>query len=129
MLLARHFLDRLGGGADIQLTRGAEGLIKEYPWPGNVRELENAIERAVILEAGRGVMTAETFSFLKIPSASGMGGAGFRVPADGISLEALEKDLVRQALEISGNNQAAAARLLGLTRAKFRVLMKQTREG
>jgi DNA-binding NtrC family response regulator len=93
-----------------------------------VRELANAIERAVILEAGQGVMTAETFSFLKMPRASGAGGPGFRVPADGISLEALEKDLVRQALEISRYNQAAAARLLGLTRAKFRVLMKQARE-
>jgi DNA-binding NtrC family response regulator len=129
VLLARHFLDQLSGGAAIQLTRGAEGVIKAYPWPGNVRELENAMERAVILEAGREVMTAETFSFLQTPSASGIGDARFTVPAKGISLEALEKDLVRQALEISGDNQAAAARLLGLTRAKFRVLMKQAKEG
>ena len=129
VLLVKHFLDQLGDGADIQLTRGAMRVLKEHPWPGNVRELANAIERAVILEAGQGVMTAETFSFLKMPRASGAGGPGFRVPADGISLEALEKDLVRQALEISRYNQAAAARLLGLTRAKFRVLMKQAREG
>jgi DNA-binding protein Fis len=40
----------------------------------------------------------------------------------------MEKDLVRQALEVSQNNQTAAARLLGLTRAKFRVLMKGRRE-
>ncbi len=128
VLLAKHFLEQLGDGADIPLTRGAMRVLKEYPWPGNVRELANAIERAVILEAGQGVMTAETFSFLKMPRASGAGGPGIRVPADGISLEALEKDLVRQALEISRYNQAAAARLLGLTRAKFRVLMKQVRE-
>jgi len=37
----------------------------------------------------------------------------------------MEKDLVRQALEVSRNNQTAAARLLGLTRSKFRVLMKE----
>jgi DNA-binding protein Fis len=41
----------------------------------------------------------------------------------------LEKDLVRQALKASGDNQTAAAKLLGLTRAKFRVLMKQAKNG
>ena len=37
----------------------------------------------------------------------------------------MERDLVKEALRLSGNNQTAAAKLLGLTRAKFRVLMKQ----
>ena len=32
-------------------------------------------------------------------------------------VETLQKDLVRQALEITGENQSAAAKLLGLTRA------------
>jgi DNA-binding protein Fis len=45
-----------------------------------------------------------------------------KLPPEGISLEDLEIDLVKQALELSGDNQSAAARKLGLTRAKFRVL-------
>ena len=43
---------------------------------------------------------------------------------EGINLEALQKKLVRQALDMSGNNQTKAAELLGMTRAKFRVLLK-----
>ncbi len=32
--------------------------------------------------------------------------------------------LVKQALEAAGNNQTTAAKLLGLSRSKFRVLLK-----
>jgi DNA-binding NtrC family response regulator len=52
-------------------------------------------------------------------------GATFSLPPEGIDLEEIEKDLTRQALEFAENNQSAAARLLGLSRAKFRVLLKQ----
>jgi DNA-binding protein Fis len=44
-------------------------------------------------------------------------------------MEELEKQLVTQALEAAGNNQTAAAKLLGITRAKFRVLMKRVKKG
>lgn len=125
ILLARYFLRRFDDGTEIQLTDGAVRVLKEYTWPGNVRELANAIERAVILARGRGVITGETISFLKTSFAIGTKGAGFQLPPEGVSLEAMEKSLVRQALEATGNNQTAAAKLLGLTRAKFRVLMKQ----
>jgi len=39
-----------------------------------------------------------------------------RIPADGLSLEALEKELILQSLERAAGNKSAAARLLGLTR-------------
>jgi two-component system, NtrC family, response regulator AtoC len=42
------------------------------------------------------------------------------LPQDGISLEALERDLVVQALERTRFNQTRAARLLGLSRATLR---------
>ena len=104
---------------------GAARLLKEYRWPGNVRELANAMERAVILATDRGGITRETLSFLKTPAGAGAGSVGFHLPSEGISLEKLETSLVRQALEACNDNQTAAARLLGLTRAKFRILMKQ----
>jgi len=67
-------------------------------------------------------------SFLKTASAAANGRGGFRLPPDGVSLEYLEHSLVRQALDMTGNNQTAAAKLLGLTRAKFRVLLRQSIE-
>jgi DNA-binding NtrC family response regulator len=123
--LAKHFLRRFAGSKDIQLKDGAVNLLTGYPWPGNVRELANAVQRAVILGGEKGSITGDALSFLRRTPRGKSSDSTFHLPSRGISLETLEKDLVRQALDISGNNQTAAANLLGLTRAKFRVLMKQ----
>lgn len=130
LLLARHFLRRLEGGLDkTQFSSGALRVLKEYTWPGNVRELANAVERAMILAQGKGTITSETLSFLETTPPISTGLAGFRLPPEGILLEEIEKDMVRQALETCKDNQTAAARYLGLTRAKFRVLLNQTKKG
>jgi DNA-binding NtrC family response regulator len=122
--LAGHFLRKTSDSREMRLTDGALRVLQAYPWPGNVRELANAMERVKILDPGDGVVTAEMLSFLR-PGSCGQGEAGnFRLPPDGIYLETLQKDLVKQALEMTGENQSAAAKLLGLTRAKFRVLVK-----
>jgi len=123
--LSGHFLERFDRGRGIHLTEGAIRVLMEYPWPGNVRELANVMERSVILAQDRGAITVETLSFLRTASSSANSRGVFRLPPEGISLEDVELDIVRQALEMSGNNQTAAAKLLGLTRAKFRVLLRQ----
>jgi DNA-binding NtrC family response regulator len=123
--LARHFLKRVSGGLEVDLTEGAQRVLMEHTWPGNVRELANAMERAVILAAGKSVITAQDLSFIKQSIRPPTESKTFQLPPEGISLEDLEKDLAKQALAASNYNQSAAAKLLGLTRAKFRVLMKQ----
>jgi DNA-binding NtrC family response regulator len=129
ILLARHFVRRLEGGFDkTQFSNGALRVLKEHTWPGNVRELANAIERAMILARGTGKITSEILSFLKTSQPLRAGHAGFRLPPEGISLEEIQKDMVRQALETCRDNQTAAARFLGLTRAKFRVLLIQVKK-
>lgn len=125
--LVAHFLKKNRNNADIQLTEGAVSTLKKYHWPGNIRELANVIERAIILAGDQNVITAETLSFLKPAQPSSGASNGFKLPPEGIMLEEVEKDWVRQALELSGDNQTLAAKLLGLTRAKFRVLLKQVR--
>jgi len=122
--LAKHFLSKMTGG-QTPLTEGAGRVLCEYAWPGNVRELENVMERAMIL-AGGDAITAHTLSFLRTELRDDRGPAPFSIPSEGISLEEMEKELVRQALASAQNNQSAAARLLGLTRAKFRVLLRRT---
>ena len=130
ILLARHFLRFLEGNlAGTELAGGALRVLKEYPWPGNVRELSNAIERAMILARGAGKITSETLSFLETGRPQAAGQAVFQIPPEGVSLEEMEKEIVRQALETCKDNQTAAARFLGLTRAKFRVLLKQIKNG
>jgi DNA-binding protein Fis len=51
-----------------------------------------------------------------------------QLPAGGIPLQKVQISLVKQALDAAGNNQTTAAKLLGLSRSKFRVLLKNMDE-
>jgi DNA-binding NtrC family response regulator len=127
--LARYFLEKMAPrGRNRKLLPEAEKILNEYDWPGNVRELSNAIERALIIADPKGGIGAASLSFLQTSASACLNGAAYQISPDGISLEKVERDFVRQALSAAGNNQTAAARLLGLSRAKFRVLLKQLEE-
>ena len=52
-------------------------------------------------------------------------GSLFKLPQQGISLAATERDFIRQALEMSGGNQVRAAKLLGISRDVIRYRMKK----
>jgi DNA-binding NtrC family response regulator len=89
--------------------------LDRHPWPGNIRELRNAVERAVIL-AEHDMLTLDDFA---LPSPS-IVRTGFKLPADGVNVDELERSLVEQALERSGGNQTRAGALLGLNRDQIR---------
>jgi len=127
LLLARAFLKKYARemGKPVQnFSRDAQALLLHYRWPGNIRELENVIERAIILTDGDTLQADALPGELRATEAPGAttpdGSRKFTLPQDGISLDALEKDLVVQALERTRFNQTRAARLLGLTRATLR---------
>ncbi len=128
--LAEYFARKFRNRPDdtMLFTQGAKRILMEHTWPGNVRELANAIERAVIL-AGDNAITAEDLAFLRPHSLGSSTASLWKLPPEGIKLEDLEKDLIKQALQLTSNNQSAAARLLGLTRSKFRTRLKQLEEG
>jgi transcriptional regulator with GAF, ATPase, and Fis domain len=127
--LAEYFLKKLDMiVSSPRLDETAVECLLNYSWPGNVRELANALERAVIHSGDTGVITGETLSFLTASFLPRTDQKGFQLPARGINLEELENDLVRQAVERAGNNQTEAARLLGVTRGKFRTMMKQSKK-
>ena len=124
--LAEHFLSRCAesmGMPDVKISKEAQNMLFRFSWPGNIRELENAIERAVILSEG-GVIGTEHFNFLTINKEEKLSD-GFLLSEEGLKLEDLELELVKQSLERANNNQTEAARLLGLTRGKFRILVKR----
>ena len=124
--MAEHFIQKFRERPDTEtlLTQGAKRVLMEHTWPGNVRELANALERAIIL-AGEGPVTSEHLSFLRNNKMQGNNTTNWELPHNGLSLEDLERDLIRQAMEVTSNNQSAAARLLGLTRSKLRTRVKQ----
>ncbi len=114
ILLANHFAEKFSRehGKDIRrISPPAVRMLMAHDWPGNVRELENCMERAVILSTG------ETVHAYHLPpnlqsSASAEEAAGASLTA---TLEAIEREILREALEESGGNIAKTAERLGVT--------------
>ncbi len=86
-----------------------------WRWPGNVRELENVIERMVVLSAGE-VIGVEDLAENMRRVEPARGSILLELPAEGISLEGVEKELLLRALERSNWNQTQAARYLDISR-------------
>jgi transcriptional regulator with GAF, ATPase, and Fis domain len=123
LTLIESFLQELGaaiGRPPAGLSREAREKMLAYSWPGNVRELRNAVERAVILCEG-GLITSEHLPIAldTIPSPPPRAAAPASLPASGLHLDEVEKDLVEKALAQARYNKSKAARLLGLTRAQL----------
>jgi len=113
ILLADHFIEKYSKRHKrkiVRLSTPAIDLLMAYHWPGNVRELENAIERAVLLADGE-VIHAR----LLPPSLQMARPEEARSGPLEAQIEALEKELIIDALKVSRGNRAAAARLLGIT--------------
>ena len=110
-LLASHFLARLAARYRKRLT-GFEPAAMEsllaHRWPGNVRELEHAIERAVLMATGDEIRAGD----LGLRA-----GAGAAASLDEMSLEEVERILIRKALDRHGGNVSQAAEALGLSRS------------
>jgi two-component system NtrC family response regulator len=86
-----------------------------YSWPGNIRQLENTIERMVVLCRGDEITLADLPSFLR-PSPLPESPRNNMRLMDGMTLDAVEKELILQALRKCNWNQSQAANHLGLTR-------------
>jgi len=100
--------------------QGAEGHLKTHAWPGNVRELRNVVERAMLFSRGNRLQTADLLIELGYRPGLGRRAGAFRLPADGVDLQSVEEDLVRQALARTGGNQRKAAALLSISRDQLR---------
>jgi DNA-binding NtrC family response regulator len=126
--LTLHFIARFNGemGREVrEIHPEAQACLTEYAWPGNVRELRNVLERALILASGPVLhvehLPPEVGARVPPPEKA----APMALPAEGVSLEEVERDLVRQALDATGGNQVRAARLLGISRDALRTRMKK----
>jgi two-component system NtrC family response regulator len=119
--LAAHFLKK-GGYEGMRFAPEAMHRMMAYEWPGNVRQLENIVERSALMADGDVIEAGDLPSHvaggagLAGEGQSGGGSALFVLPDDGIHLESLEEDLIRQAIRKADGNKTRAAQLLGITR-------------
>jgi transcriptional regulator with GAF, ATPase, and Fis domain len=117
-MLASYFLERAATTyqkAITGFTPEALAALSRYNWPGNIRELQNVVERAVLLASGP-VIRPEHLSDLAVSD----------VPPQHLGTLIRQEKLrrVEAALVQSGGNQAAAARLLGISPSNLARLMK-----
>ncbi len=126
--LVRFFIEKFAhvhGVGSEAVTKGALKKLAEYSWPGNVRELANVVERVMILKAGGLPMTSDDLRFISIgDERDEIEDNLFSIPPTGIDYDEIQKNIVQQALDMTAGNQSRAARLLGLSRARFRTLLK-----
>jgi len=121
--LVAHFLNKLGKKEDA-IAGNALELLTKYRWQGNVRELENVIERSLIMSNTDKITDQDLPPHVKnVPS---LGASGpFEIPDDGLSLEEVEKKLIKNALNKAGGNKSKAAKFLGITRRKLYSMMER----
>jgi Nif-specific regulatory protein len=114
LLLANFFAEKFSkdNHKDIRrISTPAIDMLMSYHWPGNVRELENCIERAVLLSNDDVLHGHYLPPTLQTAEASGTVHRG-TLPD---TLDAVEHELIVEALKNSRGNKAKAARTLGIS--------------
>lgn len=95
--LVRYFTERLGAQAGLtarKFDEAAVARLQRRSWPGNIRELRNAVERLLILAAGRLVTPADVERLLPPEE----GGEVSILPAEPQTFETFKQDAERQFL-------------------------------
>lgn len=112
--LANYFLEkysRQNNKSVVRISTPAIDMLMVYRWPGNVRELENVIERAVLLSQDGVVHGFHLPPTLQTAEASGTTPKGTMQEA----IDAMEREMIVEALKSNRGIMAKAARQLGLT--------------
>jgi transcriptional regulator with PAS, ATPase and Fis domain len=124
-IIARHFLAHETRDRQRPKTFSDDAIaaLLVHRWPGNVRELKNVVERAAILCGESPVVRAEhlmiqrrTARVAASSDAKADSIGEIQIPPGGKLLEDIEREAVALTLQLTGGNQAAAARLLGISR-------------
>jgi DNA-binding NtrC family response regulator len=135
--ITRYFLDKFSRKFRKEFTGlapDAAQTLEQHNWTGNVRELSNLVERAVLLGNGT-LLTLDLLGLDDVTPPTLPPVSQDRHPlltaltADGIDIESIihtiEKSYFEQALTLSKGNTSKAAKLLNLSRDKFRYRHKR----
>ncbi len=119
-LLAQNFLRRFAqenGKEGLGFDQDALKALVRHGWPGNIRELENRVKRAVIMAEGKKItpQDLELTEISPIPAGSSLKEAR----------EAVEREMIHQALRKYSGKIAPAAAELGISRPTLYELMEK----
>lgn len=89
--------------------------LEAHSWPGNVRELENVVERLIVFSPGEEADMECLPAEILAPTLT-IGRAAISLPPEGVSLAALEREVIAEALQRTGGNQTRAAQFLHISR-------------
>jgi DNA-binding NtrC family response regulator len=106
---AKHSKNVKGVGTEVM------DIFMSHTWPGNIRELRNVLERSAIMcEKDLITRACLPVEFGKTPAKgpSDLGGIKFPI---GTTVDAMERELILQTLNATGNNKTRAADLLGIS--------------
>ncbi len=123
LLLAHSFLQEETRNLQREQTSfspAAIAALTAHDWPGNIRELQNRIRRALGTTMDR-VITPVDLGLEEIP----MKQEEQKLSTLKEARETAEKNAVRRALALSGNNISQAAKLLEISRPTLHDLLKK----
>jgi len=121
--LVAHFAEQLAASAGVpgkKFSDEAVARLQARSWPGNIRELRNAVERALILAAGKVVTGGDIERLLPsgegtlAPASAGGGGPSF----EDFRQDA-EKNFLTQQLRLRDWNVSETARALKMPRSNL----------
>jgi DNA-binding NtrC family response regulator len=120
-LLASHFVARYAHEHGRPVRAVAEevfNVLRAHPWPGNVRQLRNAMERAVVMADGEVLLPQHLPGDILHPQAPRASEEPGEMPL--VTLEEMEKRMIRRALQETHDNLTMAAEKLGIHRNTLR---------
>ena len=98
------------------LSPSALNCLKIYSWPGNVRDLQNEMKRVAVSVHREAITEEDLCEPIQSQGNEGMGSGSKHAGSLKETVEKLERDLIREALETAQQNQLKAASALGLSR-------------
>jgi DNA-binding NtrC family response regulator len=119
-VLANHFVAAFAKLYDKEIEQVAPEtyrLLRHYPWPGNVRELKNVIQTAVLMADGKELTADLVPQRIKNLAVHGSrNGELLGSLSVGLTLGAVEKELIQLTLVSVNGNKKQAAAVLGISR-------------
>ncbi len=118
-LLVAHFFklfEKNHGVKSPKFSKASLKILKHYKWSGNIRELRNLCERLSILFSNQIIEPENLPIEFQDKENHVEETSDFVLPSMGLKLDALEANLINQALDRTQGNRSKSARLLGITR-------------